>query len=67
MLNFRLAGYHVYGKWLFTWLSLLISLVMSFCSVLFSHEMYLKRSGTELSQFLRVFLPTLTVHKPLPS
>ena len=30
-----------------------------FCAVLFSHEMSWMRSGTELSQFLRIFLPTL--------
>ena len=29
-----------------------------FCAVLFSHEMSWMRSGTELSQFLRLFLPT---------
>ena len=29
-----------------------------FCAVLFSHEMSKMRSGTELSQFLRIFLPT---------
>ena len=31
MLNVRLAGGHLYGKQLFTWLSL----VVSFCAVLF--------------------------------
>ena len=30
-----------------------------FCAVLFSHEMFWIRSGTELSHFLRMFLPTL--------
>ena len=29
-----------------------------FCAVLFSHEMSWMRSGIELSQFLRIFLPT---------
>ena len=29
------------------------------CAVLFPHEMSVMRSGTELSQFLSVFLPTL--------
>ena len=30
-----------------------------FCAVHFPHEMSSMRSGTELSQFLRIFLPTL--------
>ena len=30
MLNVRLAGDHLYGKWLFTWLSLMMPLVMSY-------------------------------------
>ena len=49
MLNVRLVDDHQYGKLLFTWLSLVMS---------FSHEMSWMRSGTKLSQFLRVFLPT---------
>ena len=32
-----------------------------FCAVLFSHEMSWMRSRTELSQFLRIFLPTFTL------
>ena len=35
MLNVRLAGNHLFGKLLFTWLSLVVSMVMSFCAVLF--------------------------------
>ena len=35
MLNVRLAGEQLYGKWLFTWLSLVMSLMVSFCAVLF--------------------------------
>ena len=31
----RLAGDHLFGKLLFTWLSLVVSMVMSFCAVLF--------------------------------
>ena len=58
MLNVRLASDHLYGKLLFTWLSLVLSLMVSF----FSHDMSWMRSGTELSQFLRVFLPTLVHH-----
>ena len=33
-----------------------------FCAVLFSHEMSGMRSGTELSQFLRIYLPTLVTY-----
>ena len=35
MFNVRLAGGHLYGKQLFTWLSLVLSLMASFCAVLF--------------------------------
>ena len=35
MFNIRLAGGHLYGKQLFTWLSLVLSLIASFCAVLF--------------------------------
>ena len=35
MLNVRLAGGHLYGKQMFTWLSLVVSLMASFCAVLF--------------------------------
>ena len=35
LLNVRLAGDHLYGKKLFTWLSLVVSVVVSFCAVLF--------------------------------
>ena len=34
MFNIRLAGGHLYGKQLFTWLSLVVSLMASFCAVL---------------------------------
>ena len=57
MLNVRPAADHKYGKLLFTWLSLVMSLGVSFCAVFFA-EISWMRSGTELSQFLRVFLPT---------
>ena len=30
MYNVRLAGDHLYGKWLFTWLSLVMSLMVSY-------------------------------------
>ena len=35
MLNVRLAGGQLYGKQLFTWLSLMVSLIASFCAVIF--------------------------------
>ena len=35
MLNVRLAGGHLYGKQLFTWLSLVVSLIASYCAVIF--------------------------------
>ena len=35
-----------------------------FCAVLFPSEMSCMRSGTELSQFLRVFLHTLKAYLP---
>ena len=38
MLNVRLAGDHQYGKLLFTWLSLVMSLMLSFCTVFFPRD-----------------------------
>ena len=35
LLNVRLADGHLYGKQLFTWLSPVVSLMASFCAVLF--------------------------------
>ena len=35
MFIIKLAGDHLYGKWLFTWLTLVKSLVASFSAVLF--------------------------------
>ena len=35
MFNVRLAGGHLYGKQLFTCLSLVVSLMASFCAVFF--------------------------------
>ena len=35
MFNVRLAGGHLYGKQLFTWLSLVVFLMASVCAVLF--------------------------------
>ena len=58
MFNVRLARALLYRKWLFTWLSLVVSLMVSYFVLFFSHEMSWVRSGTELSQFLRLFLST---------
>ena len=60
MFSVRLAGDHLYGKWPFTWLSLVVSLMMSYSVLSFSYKMSWMRPGTEMSQFLRIFLPTLT-------
>ena len=57
MFSNRLAGDNLFGKWLFTWLSVVLTLMSYLCY--FFPEMSLERSGTELSQFLRVFLPIL--------
>ena len=48
MLHTRQAGDHLFRKLLFTWLSLVMSLVISFCAVLFSTRCL----GSKLSQFL---------------
>ena len=58
MLNVRLAGDHLYEKWLFTWLSLVMYLMVSYLCCLFPHEMSWMRYGTKLSQFLRNVLPS---------
>ena len=59
MFYVRLAGDHLYWKLLFTWLSLVMSLIASNFVLSFFHQMSWMRSGTESSQFLRIFLPTL--------
>ena len=59
MFSVRLAGDHLYGKWLFTWRSLVMSLVVSCFVLYFFPQMSLMGSGTELSQYLKNFLPTL--------
>ena len=63
MFNVRLAGDHLYGEWMFTWLSLVMSLMMSyFVLFFFPLEMSWMRSGTELNQFLRISLPTFSIN-----
>ena len=57
MLNVLLAGVNLYGKSLFTWVSLVMSLkgfffFFFFLCCLFSQELSCMRSGTEFSQFL---------------
>ena len=55
MFNVRLACDH-----LIRWLSLVMSLIVSYLCCTFFHEMSWMRSGTELGQFLKIFLPALT-------
>ena len=38
LLNVRLASDHMYGKLLFTWLLLVMSMIVSFCAVLFPQD-----------------------------
>ena len=61
MFNVRLAGGHLYGKQLFTWLSLVVSLMASFVLSFFPLDVL--DEIWDLSQFLRGFLPTLPLHK----
>ena len=46
ILNARLAGCHLYCELLFSWLSLMVSLMLSFCAVPVSHKMSRMRSET---------------------
>ena len=59
MFNVRLTGGHLYGKQLFTWLSLVVSLMASFVLSLFPLDVLDKI--WDLIQFLRDFLPTLKI------
>ena len=54
MFNVRLAGGHLYGKQLFTWLSLVVFLMASFVLSFFPLDV--------LDEFLKEFLPTLEDH-----
>ena len=55
MFNVGLVGDDLYGKWLFTWLSLVMSLMVSYFVLFpFSHDMSWMRCRTELSQFLSI-------------
>ena len=55
MFNVRLAGDPLYWKLLFTWLSLVTSLVVSCFVQSFSPRNVLDEIWTKLSQFLRIF------------
>ena len=59
MFNSRLAGDHR-GMWLFAWLSLVVSLVVSYFVLSFFPRDILDESEIELSQFVRIFLPTFS-------
>ena len=48
MLDVRLAGDHLYGKLLFTWLSLMMSMMVSICAVLSPTRCLWGRSGGEM-------------------
>ena len=53
MFNVSLAGDHLYGIWLFTWLSLVRSLMVYYFVLSFFPTRCLGReSGTELNRFL---------------
>ena len=58
MFNVRLAGGHLYGKQLFTWLSLVVSLMASFVLSFFPLDV-LNEIWDLIESFLRDFLPTL--------
>ena len=60
MFNVRLAGGHLYGKQLFTWLSLVVSLMASFVLSFFPLDV-LVEIWDLISRFLRDFLPTLWI------
>ena len=61
MFNVRLAGGHLYGKQLFTWLSLVVSLMASFVLSFFPLDVLDEIWGLieSVSEVLRDFLPTL--------
>ena len=64
MFYVRLAGGHLYGKQLFTWLSLVVSLMASFVLSIFPLDVLdeiwdIIESVFKEIRFLRDFLPTL--------
>ena len=58
MFNVRLAGGHLCGKQLITWLSLVVSLIASF--VLSVYSLDVLDEIWDLIEVLRDFLPTLS-------
>ena len=60
MFNVRLAGGHLYGKQLFTWLSLVVSLMASFVLSFFPLDVLDEIADLIESVSLRDFLPTLS-------
>ena len=58
MLIVTLAGDHLYGKWLFTWLTLVLSLMASFVLSFFPRDVL--DEIWDLLQLLRAYLPTLS-------
>ena len=61
MFNVRLAGGHLYGKQLFTWLSLVVSLMASFVLSIFPLDV-LDEIWDLIESVLRDFLPTLPLY-----
>ena len=57
MFNVRLAGDHLNGKLLFTWLSPVLSMMVSFCAVLFPRDV-LDEILNLIESVSEVFLPT---------
>ena len=63
MLNVRLAGDYLNGKLLFTWLSLVMSLMVSFLAVLLPRDILVEIWHLiESVNVLRGFLPSLLLH-----
>ena len=58
MFYVRPASDHLYGKLLFTWLSLVMSLMVSFCAVLFPRD-FLDEIWDLIESLSEVILPTL--------
>ena len=58
MFNVRLASGHLYGKQLFTWLSLVVSLMASFVLSFFPLDVL-----DEIWDLIESFLPTLNKSK----
>ena len=56
--TFKIAGDHLHGKLLFTWLSLVISLIVSFCAVVFTRDV-LDEIWDKIESFSEDFLLTI--------